>query len=127
MRFLKAVLIFLLSSSAISVFAQQGRMDPDQMAKRQTDSIKHHVTAITTDQEAKILTIERDFAKSGQAARTSSNGDHSIMRTKMDSLRKGRDEKIKGVLTADQYTQYTQMPKEHAWGGGGGHGKREDQ
>jgi hypothetical protein len=35
----------------------------------------------------------------------------------MEALRKDRDDKIKGVLTADQYTQYTQMPKER-WGGG---------
>src|SRR5580704_163339 len=90
---------------ALNVSAQERtHMDPQQMAQKQTEQIKSSVTGITPDEESKILAVEQDFAKSAQDARTSSNGDREAMRSKMQPLRESRDAKIKGILTADQYT-----------------------
>ena len=117
MKPFKAISLLVLGMASVSAFAQRGNMDPNQMAQRQTDTIKKYVGSITSDEEAKILTIEQNFAKSAQEARSSSDGDRDAMRTKMEALRKDRDDKIEAVLTADQYTQYTKMPKEHRGGG----------
>ena len=117
MKLVKILPFLLLGMVSASAFAQRGNMDPNQMAQRQTDTIKKYVSGITSDEETKILTIEQDFSKSAQEARNSSDGDRDAMRTKMEALRKDRDDKIKAVLTADQYTQYTKMPKEHRGGG----------
>jgi hypothetical protein len=118
MKTLKTLAFALAACLAISVSAQErGNMDPQQMAQKQTDNIKQHVTGVTSDQEAKILAIEQDFAKSAQDARTSANGDREAMRAKMQPLRQDRDAKIKAVLSDAQYTEYTQMEKEHQGGG----------
>ncbi|HTA83540.1 MAG TPA: hypothetical protein VK783_11415 [Bacteroidia bacterium] len=118
MKTLKTLALASMCIVALSASAQEHqKMDPNQMAQKQTDNIKQHVTGITPDEESKILVIEQDFSKAAQDARASSNGDRDAMKTKMESLRQERDTKLKGVLTADQYTQYTQMPKEQ-WGGG---------
>jgi protein CpxP len=99
---------------ALNVSAQErGNMDPQQMAQKQTSQIKESVTGISPDQESKILAVEQDYAKSMQDARSSSNGDRDAMRSKMKPLRENRDEKIKAILTADQYTQYQKMEESH--------------
>jgi hypothetical protein len=110
MKNFKLLAISVLAATAMQVSAQEmgGKMDPNQMAQKRTAEIKAHVTGITSDEESKILAIEQDFAKSAQSARASSNGDRSAMHTQMEQLKTDRDTKIKAVLTADQYAQYTQ-------------------
>lgn len=119
MKTLKSFATAIFICASVSLMAQRGNMDPQQMAQKATENIKEHVTGITSDQETKILAIEQDFTKSAQDVRSSSNGDREAMRSKMEPLRKDRDAKIKAVLTDAQYTQYTQMEKDHQWGGGG--------
>ena len=117
MKTLKTLALASVCIIALNASAQEHqKMAPNQMAQKQTDNIKQHVTGITPDEESKILVIEQDFSKAAQDARANSNGDRDAMKTKMESLRQERDTKLKGVLTPDQYTQYTQMPKEQ-WGG----------
>jgi hypothetical protein len=86
-----------------------GKMDPQAMAKRQTERIKQNVTGITPDQEKQILAANLEFSKSMQDAMASSNGDKDAMRTKMQPAKDARDAKLKTILTADQYTQYEKM------------------
>ena len=121
MKTFKTLFIASVCIVAMNVTAQQRtQMNPQE----KTDNIKEHIKEITPDQEAKILTIEQDFEKASQDARTNTKGD--AMQAKMESLREDRDAKIKGVLTADQYNQYVQMQKSHKlYGGNKGqiHGK----
>jgi protein CpxP len=121
MKTLKVLAIATICCLTTHTWAQEReKMDPQQMAQKQTDNIKQHVTGITSDQEAKILVVEQDFSKAAQDARASSNGDRDAMRSKMAPLREDRDTKIKAILTDAQYTQYTQMEKERQQGGGRG-------
>jgi len=117
MKTLKTLAFAAAVCLAFNVSAQQGKMDPQQMAQKQTDNIKQHVTGVTSDQESKILAIEQDFSKSAQDARAASNGDKDAMRAKMQPLRQDRDAKIKAVLSDSQYAEYTQLEKEHQGGG----------
>ncbi len=119
MKTLKMLALATVCTVALGASAQEHqKMDPQQMAQKQTDNIKQHVSGITPDEESKILAIEQDFSKAAQDARTSSNGDRDAMKAKMEPLRQNRDAKIKAVLTVDQYTQYSQMEKDHQSGGG---------
>jgi len=113
MKTLKTLALISFTFLAVNLFAQGGNMDPQQMAQKRTAQIKAKVTGISSDQESQILAIEQDNAKSMQAARSANNGDKEAMHSQMQTLRADRDAKIKGVLTADQYTQYTQMEQEN--------------
>lgn len=128
MKILKTI-VFVASLGIMTakVSAQEqghAKMDPAQMAQRQTDRIKQNVTGITPDQESKILAAEKESAQSRQDAWASSNGDKDAARSKMQSIKEALDAKLKGILTADQYTQYQKMEAEqhghqggHNWGG----------
>ncbi|MGP8217231.1 MAG: hypothetical protein ACLQQ4_16800 [Bacteroidia bacterium] len=120
MKILKSfVIIAGMALISFNVYAQERTpMDPQQMARKQTDNIKKNVTGITPDQESKILAVEQEFSQAMQDARNSSNGDREAMRSKMQPLKENRDAKIKGILTSDQYAQYQKMEESHQWGGG---------
>lgn len=91
---------------------QRGPMDAQTM----TNNIKKNVTGITTDQESKILTVEQDFVKGAQDARSNSGGDREAMHSKMKTLKETKDAKIKTILNADQYAQYQKMEESHKGG-----------
>jgi hypothetical protein len=111
-----------ISATTLTASAQQvgerPKMDPQQMAQKQTEQIKRSVTNLTPDEESKILAVEQDFAKAAQDARTNSNGDRDAMRAKMQPLRQDRDAKIKGILTSDQYAEYQKMEESRQQMGG---------
>jgi protein CpxP len=121
MKTLKTLALGMLTLFAINVYAQ-GKMDPQEMAQKRTADIKAKVTGITSDEENQILTIEQNFAKSAQDARTANAGDRDAMRNQMKQLKQDRDSKIKGVLSADQYTQYIQMEQDEKAEHGGKRG-----
>jgi hypothetical protein len=123
MKTLKSIAVIAgLAFITINLSAQggggnMGNMDPQQRAQKETANIKEHVTGITPDQESKISAVEQDFAKSAKDVWSSSNGDHDAMKSKMQPLKESRDAKIKGILSADQYAQYTKMQEAHQMGG----------
>ena len=86
--------------------------DQQQMAKKETDKVKKNVTGVNSDQESKILAVEQEHAKACDEAKIATKGDKDAMKSKMKEACESRDEKIKGILNADQYTQYQKMEKE---------------
>lgn len=96
----------LATANVSAQASDQANPDPKQMAQKMTATVKQTVTGITPDQETKIVAVEEDYAKGMNDARTSSNGDHDAMRTKMQPLKEARDTKMKAILTDDQYAQY---------------------
>jgi hypothetical protein len=114
-------LIFLaaLAFSTTHVLAQASTMDqnnpdPNAVAQKLTSEVKRVVPGITTDQESQILTVETDFSKDVNAARTNSNGDEAAFKSKTRPLKETRDAKIKTILTSDQYAKYQKAESAHS-------------
>lgn len=110
----------LITAGILAQSQNAGKMDPATMAQKMTNRIEQNVIGITPEQGKQILAAEQAFASNAQTARNNSNGDKSTMHSQMKSLKSTRDEKIKTILTADQYTQYQAMEASHHGGHKGG-------
>ncbi|HEY0272078.1 MAG TPA: hypothetical protein VGC22_02785 [Chitinophaga sp.] len=89
----------------------------------------HHMADLhlSTDQKAQLKTINKDFFTAAHALRMDSSLSKADRKTKFEALEANRKNKIKGVLSADQYAQWQQaMSSRYAHfrprtGGPGGH------
>jgi hypothetical protein len=68
-------------------------------ARQRADYVNQHITGLTPDQQSKIATIEEEYL--GQGKRVNA--------TATDSLRRATDNKIRAVLTNEQYEQYQNL------------------
>lgn len=123
MKKLGFLIVAIVLGTTISM-AQQGprNMNPEDMAKRQTDQIKEAV-GLNNDQEKKVYDLNLEMSKKMQAMfQENQGGDRQAMREKMMTLREDQNEKMKGILTADQWTKYEKYLEERRsrFGGGGG-------
>ena len=89
--------------------AGRPQIEPKKLAKMKTDRMKEDIKGITSDQEAKLLAINEDYATSMK--KLSSSTDKKEISKKSESLRVSKEAKIKQVLTAEQYSQYVKSEK----------------
>ncbi len=103
-HFVKSTLVFALLLSATMVFAQDGqnqKKTPEERAANQTAWMQKNL-GLTGDQFTKVHDIILASARSQENVNTAA-GNNTGARQK---IAKNRDEQIKNVLTADQYTKY---------------------
>jgi hypothetical protein len=101
-----------LACIAMNASAQtKSTMTSEQMAQKETDKVKMNVTGVTSDQESKIWVVEEKHSKACEEAKTAANGDKDAFKSKKKQLCETRDEKMKAILTTNQYVQYAKMEK----------------
>jgi Spy/CpxP family protein refolding chaperone len=95
----------------------QGRgmmMDPGARAGMMQKQL-----GLSDDQTTQVKAVFADEQSKMQALR-SSGGDPADMRPKMMAIREDSTAKLKGILTADQFTKYQEMMQQMRQRGGGG-------
>ena len=110
------LLIAVLLGTAMSMAQPGGQrnMDPEEMAKRQTEQLKEAL-GLNKDQEKKVYDLSLDTskkrAKMFQEMRDSGGG-FDGMRDKMQALRDDENKKMKAILTDEQWTKYEKYQEE---------------
>lgn len=108
---MKKLLAFaaVLLLAATTTFAQGGRMNasPEERAKMQTERITERLK-LDKGQSEKVYALSLDRAKEMQSLLASGERD----RTKMQEFQAKFDEKLKPILTPEQWTQYEKYRQE---------------
>ncbi|GJM33885.1 MAG: hypothetical protein DHS20C18_28860 [Saprospiraceae bacterium] len=121
-KVLLAAILFTASfSSLMAQSVKKAEYDPAQRAEKQTASMVEKL-GLNEEQAAQVKAINLDYGQKMQAARGEAQGDREAMKANMKSLKDGKNEALKGVLTADQFKQYTEMQDQK--GRKGKHGKK---
>ena len=123
---MKKLFVIVFVMLAATVAAQPGgRMGgtAEERAKATTDRWSEFLT-LNAEQKTKLSAIELEMQKQMDTRRQNAQGDFSSMRAAMEEIEKVREEKYKGVLTADQFKKYTaerdRLQRDRGQGGGGG-------
>ncbi|MBT2557890.1 hypothetical protein J7E24_08845 [Hymenobacter sp. ISL-91] len=84
---------------------------PEQLADRLTQQL-----TLSADQRKQIVILEqaRRLEMQTRRGQMQSGGDRTAMRQTMQTARDKYDTQLKSILTADQYSQYTQLREERA-------------
>jgi len=105
-----------------------GNFDPAAFVDRQMEELKSGLE-LSDDQEKQVREIITAGFETMQKAREGmqDGGDREAMRDKMQQMREEQNQKIKAVLSEDQFTKYEQIQKERRermrqGGGSGGPG-----
>ena len=103
-----------------------GNFDPAAFVDRQMEELNEGLD-LSDDQEKQVREIITAGMETMQKAREGmqEGGDHDAMRDKMQQMREEQNEKIKAVLSAEQFTQYEKIQqerRERMRQGGGGFG-----
>jgi hypothetical protein len=108
MKKLLAFAVVLLLATT-TTFAQGGMMNasPEERAQRQTERITERLK-LDKIQSDKVYALNLDRAKQMQELFASGERD----RTKMQDLQAKFDEKLKPLLTADQWSEYEKYRQE---------------
>ena len=123
------LIVFVMLSATLAAQQGGGRMGgtAEERAKATTDRWAEMLT-LNAEQKTKISAIELDLQKQMDTRRQNAGGDFSSMRAAMEEIEKVREEKYKGVLTAEQLKKYTEerdrLQRERGQGGGPGGGQR---
>ena len=114
MKKLGFLFVVIVLGTSLSMAQPQGQrnMNPEDMAKRQTEQIKEAV-GLNSDQEKIVYDLNLESSKKMQALfQENQGGDREAMREKMNVLREEQNEKMKGILTADQWSKYEKYLEE---------------
>lgn len=106
-----------------------GNFDPAAFVDRQMEELKESLE-LSDDQEKQVREIiTAGFETMREAREGMQDGDREAMREKMQAIREEQTQKIKAVLSEEQFTKYEQIQKERRermrQGGGGFGGPRE--
>ena len=122
--------IFILSFMFMFAFAlsaqdqgRRGGMSEADMEKRYEEMKKE--LSLTAKQLDSIKAIDKDYYAKMRDVREKAGGDREKMREATRPLNEKRNERIKAILTEEQYTKYQKMeadrrPRGPRGGGGGG-------
>lgn len=110
------ITLLLALSGPVALLAQPGggpggpggpggmRMTPEQETKLLTDSL-----ALNAEQQVKVKALNEEYAQKMQSARANAGEDWTAMRETMTAMRQEKDQKLKAILTADQFTHWQTM------------------
>jgi periplasmic protein CpxP/Spy len=93
---------------------QRGEMAKERLAKLSEE------LSLTADQKTKVEAAMKEQAETMRGLRDATQEER---REKMQAARKGFDAKMKGILTADQYTKWEKLRPQRGQGGPGGPGR----
>jgi Spy/CpxP family protein refolding chaperone len=122
----KIVLVASLFIFAFMVSAQQGGQRRGPMSEEQMKQRYEELTKELTLKPAQLDSIKKfdqEFFAKQRVAREKAGDDREKMRDEFTKLRNQQTEKIKSVLTAEQfkkYQAYQEKLRERRGGGGGG-------
>ncbi|HDR52878.1 MAG TPA: hypothetical protein ENN90_14870 [Mariniphaga anaerophila] len=106
------IMTFLLISATAMAQPGQRNMDPEEMAKRQTEQLKEAV-GLDNEQEKKAHEIYLETGKKMSAMREEmQGGGFEGMREKMQEMRAEQDKELKKVLTEAQWKKYEKFQEE---------------
>ncbi len=92
----------------------RGNFDPEQMVDRQMEQMKDQLD-LTGDQETQMRKILKEGAETMQKARIEmreSGGGFEGMREQMQQMREEQNEKVKAILSDEQWEKYEQIQQE---------------
>lgn len=111
-KILSLLIICMGLLSSFSLNAQQRNkkdMDPKVRQENQLKRLTEELT-LTTEQQAKISKMwTEDNAKRKELMDSRQNGQNEDFKKQMKELRDARSEKMKQILTPEQYTKYLEM------------------
>jgi len=113
MKTTKIILFLFAFFLALIANAQRGNMDPEEMAKRNTDAMKERLE-LSDDQLKKVEAINLETSKKMSDVFASASGTREAMREEMMSIDEEKDEVLKPILTEDQWKEYEKMKEEQA-------------
>lgn len=113
MRTTKIILFLFTFFLALIANAQRGNMDPEEMAKRNTDAMKERLE-LNDDQLKKVEAINLETSKKMSEVFASASGSREAMREEMMAIDEEKDEALKPILTEDQWKEYEKMKEEQA-------------
>jgi periplasmic protein CpxP/Spy len=90
---------------------QGGPMNPEEMVKRQTAEMVKDL-ALDAKQTEKVTAINKKYADKMGEMFKNAQSDREGMRDKMMALRTQKNDELKTVLTAEQYTKYLELEKQ---------------
>ena len=114
-------LVLILMAASVSAFAQDG----SQQNNRQRMTPEERMNKIAKDlqlnekQTKDFKKINEEFMDKLKKQRESGEKDQKKAREAMESARKDRNDKIKKVLTEDQYKKFEEMEKKQREARGG--------
>ena len=112
---MKKIGMIMLSLMLVALIgmAQPGQrnMNPEDMAKRQTEQLKEAV-GLDAKQEKQVYDLNLETSKKMQAMREAAGGNFEGMREKMTEMRAEQDKKMKTILTEAQWKKYEKYQEE---------------
>jgi hypothetical protein len=91
-----------------------GNFDPQAMLDRQMEELKESLE-LSDDQEKQvreIITAGFETMRKAREEMQDGGGDREAMREKMQAMREEQTQKIKAVLSEDQFTKYEKIQQE---------------
>lgn len=126
------LLSMALFAAVISVNAQGGgggmmRRSPEENTKRVVDTL-NSVFKLDQDKQTQVQSVFMDFYTAGNKMREAAQGGAPFDRSKYEEMTTARDEKLKKILTEDQFKKFkddiepAMRPRRGGGGNGGGNG-----
>jgi protein CpxP len=81
----------------------RGGYSPEQQLERMTTTL-----TLTDDQKPKVKAVLEETSKKMKALREDTSLDQTARREKMKPIMDDQNTKLKGILTPEQYTKYTE-------------------
>jgi periplasmic protein CpxP/Spy len=88
-----------------------GQLNPEEMVKRQTDEMVKDL-GLDAKQTEKVSAINKKYSDKMSQLFQSSQGNREGMREKMQELSKQKNDELKTVLTAEQFTKLQDLEKQ---------------
>ncbi|MDR1738574.1 MAG: DUF4890 domain-containing protein [Candidatus Symbiothrix sp.] len=118
----KSVFTALLLCASTMIFAQpgqRGQVNPEEMAKRQTERMKTELK-LSDEQVVLVDSINVAYAKKQAELFQSSGDDREAMREKMMALNTEKNKAIEAVLTEEQVKKFKESNAQRMGGGRNG-------
>ncbi len=126
LMFMFFAILFGTTISMAQYGGGQQRMNPEDMAKRQTAELKEKL-GLDKAQEKKVYDLNLESGKKMAKMREGmqgGGGDRDAMREKFTKEREDQNKEMKKILTADQYKKYEKYLEERRAQRGQGGGNR---
>lgn len=107
----KITTLLCLGIISLGACAQpQGKPSAEDRAKNQTERLKKELS-LNSDQEKKVYNLYIESGKKMEENRKSDKEDRDAMHAKMEKMRKDENDKLKTILTPEQFTKYQELQK----------------
>lgn len=112
------MMLFAATFTFATAQAQDGRKEmkhknPEEKAQMMTDRMQKNLN-LTDDQVARVNEIHLETAKKMADVKARKGDDREAMKTDMKAIKEVKSQRIKEVLTAEQYQKHQELQKERA-------------